>query len=242
MLPACAHDSISPRHALLVAGCTYDSSVLLVQEGFEDVYDEFDKYGVSVDAYFVDAQLQAWVVPAAALYSHTASDFAHKLHHIGLHLGGPQEMAAQIADTADIAFPVIHGAFGEDGRLAAALQDAGVQYVGSEPEAMAAAFNKASARQRLLEAGFPALEQMNLLASDFVDLEAEDCKLTVSLLLPAWAAFECGHNWVGPKHLQSVHGLSCHAHTLHTPGADLAMFSRLFSLLQGIPVCTCLPV
>lgn len=150
-----------------------------VQEGFEEVFDEFDKYGISVDAYFIDERLQAWVVPAAALYSSTTADFAHQLHHIGLHLGGPQEMAAQIAATADIAFPAIHGAFGEDGRLAAALQDAGVEYVGSEPEAAAAAFNKANARQRLLEAGFPALEQMTLLASDFADLNADDCTLTV---------------------------------------------------------------
>eukprot|EP00892_Ulva_mutabilis_P002530 jgi/Ulvmu1/12278/UM087_0012.1 len=150
----------------------------LMQEGFEEVYDEFDKYGVSVDAYFVDARLQAWLVPAAALYSSTPADFTFKLPHIGLHLGGPEEMAAQIAATADIAFPAVHGAFGEDGRLFAALEDAGVEYVGSEPEAAATAFNKATARQRLLEAGFPALEQVTLIEEDFVDLQAATAKLT----------------------------------------------------------------
>lgn len=153
--------------------------VLAVQEGFEEVYDEFDKYGVSVDAYFVDSQLQAWLVPASALYSSTPSDFAFKLPQIGLHLGGPADMAAQIAATADIAFPALHGTFGEDGRLFAALEDAGVEYVGSEAEAAAAAFNKATARQRLLEAGFPALEQVSLIAADFVDLESDECQLTV---------------------------------------------------------------
>lgn len=145
------------------------------------MYDEFDKYGVSVDAYFVDAQLQAWLIPTSALYSSTAADFAFKLPTIGLHLGGPTDMAGHIAATADIAFPVMHGSFGEDGRLFAALEDAGVHYVGSDAEAAAAAFNKATARQRLLEAGFPALEQMSLIAADFVHLASEDCRLTVRL-------------------------------------------------------------
>jgi D-alanine-D-alanine ligase-like ATP-grasp enzyme len=90
----------------------------------------------------VDAELQTWLVPPAAVYCNTPADFAYKLPQIGVLLGDAQALARHLRGAADIAFPVIHGAFGEDGMLGAALRREGVPFVGSLPEESGTAFNK----------------------------------------------------------------------------------------------------
>lgn len=53
-----------------------------------------------------------------------------------------QALAQEIKNTADIAWPVVHGAWGESGELQAALSEAGVNFVGSDTNASEAATNK----------------------------------------------------------------------------------------------------
>lgn len=113
-----------------------------MQEGFSEVFEEFDKYGISCDTYYIDGSLQAWLVPAAMVYSRTPADFEFKLPETGLLLGDVHALAAHLRSAVDIAFPVVHGCFGEDGQLSSALRDAGVPFVGSPPEASGVAFNK----------------------------------------------------------------------------------------------------
>lgn len=55
----------------------------------------------------------------------------------------------------DMVFIALHGAFGEDGQLQQILEDRGIRYCGSGPEASAAAMDKAKAKARFLEAGVP---------------------------------------------------------------------------------------
>ncbi|WP_436530625.1 D-alanine--D-alanine ligase family protein [Actinoplanes sp. HUAS TT8] len=50
--------------------------------------------------------------------------------------------ALGVLRTADVAFPVLHGPFGEDGTLQAVLETAGIPYVGSGVLASAAAMDK----------------------------------------------------------------------------------------------------
>lgn len=113
-----------------------------MQEGFSEVFAEFEKYGISCDTYYIDGSLQAWLVPVAMVYSRSPADFEFKLPEAGLLLGDVHELAQHLRATVDIAFPVVHGRFGEDGQLGSALRDAGVPFVGSPPEASAVAFNK----------------------------------------------------------------------------------------------------
>lgn len=49
-----------------------------------------------------------------------------------------QALAQDIKNTADIAWPVVHGAWGESGELQAALSAAGVNFVGSDRTSEAA--------------------------------------------------------------------------------------------------------
>jgi D-alanine-D-alanine ligase len=60
----------------------------------------------------------------------------------------------------DVAFIALHGTFGEDGTVQQMLEDAGVAYTGSGPEASACAFDKIAAKARFEAAGIstPAYE------------------------------------------------------------------------------------
>lgn len=81
-------------------------------------------------------------MPAALVYSRTPADFEFKLPASGLLLGDAHALAAHLRTAVDIAFPVVHGIFGEDGQLGSALRSAGVPFVGSPPESSGIAFNK----------------------------------------------------------------------------------------------------
>lgn len=56
---------------------------------------------------------------------------------------------------ADIAFIALHGAFGEDGRIQAALDEAGIPYTGSGAEACRRAMDKEVSRNFFRKAGLP---------------------------------------------------------------------------------------
>jgi D-alanine-D-alanine ligase len=53
----------------------------------------------------------------------------------------------------DVVFNALHGAYGEDGQLQTQLEQLGIRYTGSGPEASRLAMNKALARERFVGAG-----------------------------------------------------------------------------------------
>ncbi len=61
--------------------------------------------------------------------------------------------AIAVLDSVDVVFPVLHGAYGEDGTIQGLLEMAGVGYVGSGVLASAAAMDKAFAKTVLQAAG-----------------------------------------------------------------------------------------
>jgi D-alanine-D-alanine ligase len=65
--------------------------------------------------------------------------------------GGDFELPAN----TDVAFLALHGTFGEDGTVQRILEDRGVVYTGSDPDASALAFDKVAAKAAFAEAGIP---------------------------------------------------------------------------------------
>lgn len=55
----------------------------------------------------------------------------------------------------DLVFPVLHGEFGEDGQLQRILEDRGISFVGSGPQASETAFDKGKAKRAFVAAGVP---------------------------------------------------------------------------------------
>ena len=63
----------------------------------------------------------------------------------------PEGIAA--ADT--VVFPIVHGTFGEDGQLQALLDEAGIEYAGSDSGASRLCMDKAAAKKQAFNLGIP---------------------------------------------------------------------------------------
>ena len=141
------------------------------------VLDHLQSDAVEVRVFYVaGGGDRAYAVEGAQLYSNTPSDFDYALRaQESLTL---EELAAELAATVDLAFPVIHGAFGEGGGLQALLEAAGVPFVGSDAEAARAAFHKARGAARIAAAGLPTVPLVALTAEDLDgDAAAAEAKL-----------------------------------------------------------------
>lgn len=66
-----------------------------------------------------------------------------------------------------VAFPVVHGAGGEDGTLQSELETAGIPFVGSGSQSSRICFDKATYRDLLLERGFPVARGELVSAAEF---------------------------------------------------------------------------
>lgn len=102
---------------------------------------------------FVDRELQAFRLPPVYYYANTCADFETQLRTLDLALGWDE--VADLARAHDVAVPLIHGAFGEDGALQRRLEDWGVPYVFSTPDALEQTLDKARCYEVLAAAGFP---------------------------------------------------------------------------------------
>ncbi len=67
----------------------------------------------------------------------------------------PDHMSILDDPTIDIFFPILHGRFGEDGRLQAILEQKNLVYTGSGSAASRLAFDKQAAKIKFAEAGIP---------------------------------------------------------------------------------------
>lgn len=138
------------RIALLFGGPSPERGISL--NSARSVADHLDGAGVELaELLYFDGACRAFSVSRPLLYSNTPDDFDFKLSLSSAPLTAG-ELRSRLR-TCDLAFPVMHGAFGEDGGVQALLEDAGVPYVGSPPDVCAAAYDKHRSQQRLAAAG-----------------------------------------------------------------------------------------
>ena len=78
------------------------------------------------------------------------------------------------ARDADVAFVALHGGSGENGTVQALLELAGVPYVGSTAGACRAAYDKAIAKTRMVEAGIPTPAWVTLPSTIFREVGPEN--------------------------------------------------------------------
>jgi D-alanine-D-alanine ligase len=76
------------------------------------------------------------------------------------------DRAGEVLSRVDVVFPVLHGAFGEDGTIQGLLELAGVPYVGSGVLASAVGMDKEFARTLLRAQGLPVTDTVVLRAGD----------------------------------------------------------------------------
>lgn len=129
------------------------------------VMDNIQGPGVRVKPLYVDQNLNVYEISPGQLYANTPSDFDFKLA-----AGAGRKLPAEALNgwlrQCDVVFPVIHGAFGEDGQLQTLLEAAGVPFVGPTTEACEAMFHKYNAATKLRQMGFHTLPSLLLQKDD----------------------------------------------------------------------------
>ena len=79
----------------------------------------------------------------------------------------PEISLSEISKEIDLAFPVVHGTFGEDGTLQSILDQAGIIYVGSGENASRDGFDKGVSRKIFSDAGIPSTKTKIVLMADW---------------------------------------------------------------------------
>lgn len=118
--------------------------------------DHLPEEAIELVPLYFDTELVAHRLSRNSLYSNTPSDFDFKLSEIGTALS--QEKLVECLQSVDLVFPVIHGAYGEDGELQSFLEALEVPFVGAGSEACKACFDKFIANEHIREHGFFAPE------------------------------------------------------------------------------------
>lgn len=119
------------------------------------VADHLEGDGIEIVPIYFDFKKNAYQISRAQLYSNTPSDFDFKLQSHAKFLS--KTALKKLLQSVDIAFPAMHGAFGEDGGIQKILENYGVPYVGSGVDACKRCFDKYDANEFIMSQGFFAL-------------------------------------------------------------------------------------
>jgi D-alanine--D-alanine ligase len=139
--------------ALLCGGPSLERGISL--NSARSVLDHLGGDGVEIVPIYFDYKKRAYRLSPGQMYSNTPSDFDFKLHETAKFLS--KTGLKELLKSVDLAFPAIHGAFGEDGQVQKLLERYGVPYVGSTAEACRRFFDKYDANVFIREKGFFAL-------------------------------------------------------------------------------------
>jgi D-alanine--D-alanine ligase len=134
--------------ALLFGGPSAERGISL--NSARSVSDHLDDFEI-IPIYY-NLEKQPFLIDRKHLYSNTPSDFDFKIAELGKALS--EEALVELLQNASITFPVIHGAFGEGGELAAFLEENNIPFIGSSSKSAALAFDKFDAAWTLERAGY----------------------------------------------------------------------------------------
>lgn len=137
------------RIALLCGGPSSERAISL--NSARSVSDHLHSADIEIVPVYFDVRKRAFAISRSQLYSNTPLDFDFKLHSTAR----PMSDAAltKLLRSCDIAFPAMHGEFGEDGAIQKYLERIAVPFVGSSAHACAQSFNKWKAKQGMSQAG-----------------------------------------------------------------------------------------
>lgn len=108
---------------------------------------------VHLTVVFVDRRRRHYVLGPEHYYANTCADFESQVRANQRPL--PPAALEELVRGHDVAVPLIHGRYGEDGELQRLLEGWGVPYVFSRPDALAATLAKDRCYRLLAAAGFP---------------------------------------------------------------------------------------
>ena len=122
--------------------------------------DHLQSESIEIIPFYLDQKKQAFKISRSQLYSNTPSDFDFKLASTAKKLTRTNFLKE--LKKCDLAFPVIHGPFGEDGQIQKILEDAGIPFIGSPSTACKVAFDKYIANEEIKKNGFFGINSLLL--------------------------------------------------------------------------------
>ncbi|NTV01627.1 MAG: D-alanine--D-alanine ligase [Chlorobiaceae bacterium] len=137
---------------------------------------------------------------AALLRSGTPASARERLEEIASKFSGEHFDFTAFQKATDVAFLVLHGAYGEDGRIQGCLETFGVPYTGCGVTASALAMDKALTKICAMSAGVEVADFMTILSSDYFRDPAKTCDAVAARFV--WPVF------VKPASLGSSVGIS----------------------------------
>src|SRR3989344_4032380 len=116
------------------------------------VLDHLQSENIEIIPFYLDQKRGAYRISPSQLYSNTPSDFDFKLKQTARPLSN--SAFVRMLKRVDIAFPAMHGAYGEDGGIQSFLEKSGIPFVGSGSEACKRAFDKFAGNEFIKQHGF----------------------------------------------------------------------------------------
>ena len=116
------------------------------------VFDNLQDKNINIEIFYVDKHLNYYRINKEQLYSNTPNDFDFKLQSEGEFLT-KKDLLNKLRNIT-IVFPVIHGDYGEDGKVQEFLEKYNIPFVGSGSVACKKSFNKITCSKILNEYGF----------------------------------------------------------------------------------------
>lgn len=136
--------------AILCGGPSAERGISL--NSARSVLDHLKSDYIDIIPFFIDQNLNPYLISQSQLYSNTPSDFDFKLKQTSRPLT-EWEFIDELKKV-NIVFPIIHGKYGEDGEIQALLEQNNIPYVGTNSSACRRAFNKQKSAEIMSENGF----------------------------------------------------------------------------------------
>jgi len=138
---------------LICGGISLERGISL--NSARSVLDHLSGDAIEINPIYVDQHKNFYSISTAQLYSNTPSDFDFKLSHTATKLNHDDLMNKLKA--LDLVFPVIHGAYGEDGDLQRFLEENSIPFIGSDSRACQRMFHKYLAADILKNNGYDTI-------------------------------------------------------------------------------------
>jgi D-alanine--D-alanine ligase len=150
------------RIAIICGGPSLERGISL--NSARSVLDHLPNEKIIVIPLFVDQNCQFYSIASAQMYSNTPADFDFKLEKIAKQLD--KSCLLQLLRSVNLVFPVIHGAFGEDGELQKMLEEWEIPFIGHDSACCRRMFHKHTAANLLHSQGFPVFPSLLIQKND----------------------------------------------------------------------------
>lgn len=150
--------------AIICGGPSLERGISL--NSARSIMDHLMSMNVHIKTIYVNTNLEFFSIEKGQLYSNTPSDFDFKLKNeskiFNLDL---------FLKDVDIVFPIIHGKYGEDGRIQAFLEEHSIPFIGSCSFSCAQMFSKSAVNECLNDNGFDVTSMIKVI-KDNIDFDS----------------------------------------------------------------------